>query len=106
MRIPLESPAKYQSAYEHGLIYYKMAQNATDFPPSFFESDVFLEIIDHPISAIDSKRSVSLVKWKHSECGNAKSAAKGKSVFHKVIPFCNEDFVQNTIQGKAHMFYT
>ena len=82
-----------------------LAQNSTDFPESFFSRDVFLEIIDHPISAIDSKKSKSLVRWKESDCAMKKSKIKGKSVFHKVIPFCNEDFVQNTIQGRGLRYF-
>ena len=103
--MPLVSPEKYQNAYEHGLIYFTLPPNSTDFPETFFSRDVFLEIIDHPISAIDSKKSKSLVRWKESDCAMKKSKIKGKSVFHKVIPFCNEDFVQNTIQGRGLRYF-
>ena len=83
-KLELTAPVKYRSAYEHGLILYKLVTNMTEIPNSFLTKEAYIEITDHPISAIDSKSSKTFVKWKRPSCVKNTRFTAGKSVFHKV----------------------
>ena len=98
--LELISLPEYQTAYQHGLILYIFNDTQSALTEDFRNNEVFIEIVDHPISDIDTKKSRTKVKWKSTQCDVKKNASAGKSVYHNVIPFCDAKLVTETIQDR------